>query len=148
MEYLTTHDLVWINNSIIGEPQPYHYFNLEASMAGQYGYGPSRNVPEQAATMLERLISKAPFEQGNLRTAYIATLTFLAANGYASQVEDNVAAEIVRSVAIGTKTSLQAVSELTSLSERSLDGGISLRKLISHVCNRHSEALKSLAEAD
>ena len=148
MEYLTTHDLVWINNSVTGETQPYHYFNLEASMAGQYSYGTSVDVPSQAATLMDRLIVKAPFAEGNLSTAYIATLTFLIANGYTCKVDDNEAISIIRSVASGSKTSLQAVSELSNISERPLDGGISLRKLISFVCNSHSEALKSLSESN
>ena len=148
MEYLTTHDLVWINHSITGKTNPYHYFNLEASMAGQYSYGDSLNVPNQAATLLERLLSKAPFEDGNMRTAFIAALTFLNANGFATKADDDASVEIIRSVAKGERTGAQAIAELASPAEQPLAGGISLRTLITHECNHHAVALKALANLD
>ena len=148
MEYLTTHDLVWINQSITGKTNAYHYFNLEASMAGQYSYGDSQDIPSQAANLLGRLIAKAPFEDGNVRTAYIAVLTFLNANGYATKAEDPLSIEIIRAVATGERAPAQAVLELASPAAQPLAGGISLRTLISHECNLHSAALKALAISD
>ena len=114
MDYLTTHDLVWINNTLTGKVNPYDYVTLEAAMAGQYSYGQSHDVPGQAAIMLERLLSKRPFSEGNIRTAFIATLSFLNANGYATRVDDTEAAAIVRGVASGDKSSTQAVQELAA----------------------------------
>ena len=49
IEYLTTHDLVWINQTITGKVPSYDYVTLEAAMAGQYSYGESQNVAQQAA---------------------------------------------------------------------------------------------------
>ena len=44
MEYLTVHDLVWINNTVTGEVNPYDYVTLEACMAAQYRYGNSQEI--------------------------------------------------------------------------------------------------------
>ena len=84
MEYLTTHDLVWINSTITGKVNAYNYVTLEAAMAGQYSYGDSHNVVPQAANLLDRLLCTRPFSEGNIRTAFIATLSFINANGYAT----------------------------------------------------------------
>src|SRR5437763_11388685 len=108
MEYLTTHDLVWINSSITGDVNDYDYVTLEAAMAGQYSYGDSHNVPRQAANLLERLLCMRPFTRGNVRTAFIATLSFLNANAYATTVDDPTAAQLIRAVADGTKSGGQA----------------------------------------
>src|SRR5579862_5751254 len=99
MEYLTTHDLVWINNVVTGKVNPFDYVTLEAAMAAQYRYGVSQDVPGQAATLLQALLYKPPFESGNRRTAFVATLTFLNANGYATTAGDAEAADILMSAA-------------------------------------------------
>jgi death-on-curing protein len=148
MEYLTTHDLVWINNTVTGKVNPYNYFDLEACMAGQYRYGNSQNVPEQAATFLERLLFKRPFLEGNRRTAFIALLTFLNANGYATKVQDAEAARILLEVANGRITPAQAIDALATPAQSPLPGGLSLRKLITYECNLHTEALKILSDND
>jgi death-on-curing family protein len=148
MEYLTTHDLVWVNNAVTGKVNGFDYVPLEAAMAGQYLYGNSRDVPAQAATLLERLLFRPPFSGGNRRTAFIATLTFLNANSYATKCSDAEAAQLVREVAQRQRTPRQAIAELAAPSDRPLPGGITLRKLIMHVCNRHAEALNLLAEGD
>src|SRR5437016_5999119 len=113
MEYLTTHDLVWINSSITGRVNPYNYVTLEAAMAGQYSYGDSHHVQEQAANLLNRLICTHPFAEGNVRTAFIATLSFLNANGFATSVDDTAAAAIVTAVANGRKSGQDAIAELS-----------------------------------
>ncbi len=148
MEYLTTHDLVWINSSITGKVNPYNYVTLEAAMAGQYSYGDSHNVTVQAAQILDRLLCTHPFAEGNVRTAFIATLSFLNANGYATTADDAAASAIVTAVAAGRKTAHEAVAEMSAPAAELIASTITLRKLIAHEINHHLEALKLLAESD
>lgn len=148
MEYLTVHDLVWINEMIMGKVTPYNYVTLEAAMAGQYSYGDSQNTVQQAANLLQQLLLKRPFAEGNLRTAFIATMTFLNGNGYATQVEDAEAARIVQSAAKGEMSALDAVAMLSAPAETALPSVLTLRRLMTHECNYHEEALKILAAGD
>lgn len=148
MEYLTIHDLVWINSSITGRVNLYNYVTLEAAMAGQYSYGDSHNVPSQAANLLERLLCTHPFAEGNVRTAFIATLSFLNANGYATRVVDSVATAMVAAVAVGRKSAAEAIAEMSAPAAEPLASTVTLRKLIAHEINQHLEALKLLAEND
>jgi prophage maintenance system killer protein len=148
MEYLTTHDLVWINTSITGEVNDYDYVTLEAAMAGQYSYGESNNVQGQAANLLERLICTKPFTRGNVRTAFIAALSFLNGNGYATSADDATAARAVAAVAEGVKSAGQAIDEVSARAAEPLATTLTLRKLIAHEINHHLEALKLLSEGD
>ena len=148
MEYLTTHDLVWINEVVTGRVQPYNYVTLEAVMAGQYAYGKSSDVLAQASILLDRLLTKTPFLEGNRRTAFIATLTFLNANGYVAQAGDAQAAQIVEAVAEGRVAAIQAMGDIAAPSNSNLPMGVTLRKLITHECNLHTEALRLLTAND
>jgi prophage maintenance system killer protein len=148
MEYLTTHDLVWINSAITGRVNRYNYVTLEAAMAGQYSYGDSNNVLLQAANLLDRLLCTKPFAEGNVRTAFIATLSFLNGNGYATAVNDEGAAAIILAVAEGRKTAAQATAELAAPAAEPLATTLTLRKLIAHECNHHQKGLTLLAEND
>jgi death on curing protein len=148
MEYLTTHDLVWVNNIVTGKVQPYNYVTLEAVMAAQYSYGESRNVVEQAAKLLERLIHNAPFALGNRRTAFISTLTFLNANGYATRATDTEAVQTLKEMEQGLITPVQAIERIASPASNDLPVGVTLRKLITHECNHHVEALRVLSPGD
>lgn len=148
MEYLTTHDLVWINTAITGKVNPYNYVTLEAAQAGQYSYGDSHDVLAQAANLLERLLETRPFSEGNVRTAFIATLSFLNANGYATAVDDTATAAIVSAAAQGRTTAAQAVADLAAPAAEPLATTLTLRKLIAHECNHHAHGLTRLAEND
>lgn len=148
MEYLTTHDLVWINSLITGAVNPYNYVTLEAAMAGQYRYGDSQEVAEQAANLLDRLVCTRPFSAGNVRTALIATLTFLNANGYATTVSDAAVAEVVRALADGKISRESAIAELAAPAEKPIGSIITLRQLMSHEIHHHLEALTLLASDD
>ena len=117
-------------------------------MAGQYSYGTSEDVPQQAANLLGRLIAKAPFAEGNVRTAFIATLTFLNANGYAATVGDDEASAIVRSVVGGKVGPTEAIDKLAAPAAQSLGSTVSLRRLIAHECNHHLAGLRLLADGD
>ncbi len=148
MEYLTTHDLAWINTTITGSTEPYNYVTLEAAMAGQYSYGESSDVTAQAANLFSSLLFRAPFAAGNIRTALVAVLTFLNANGYEIRVTDAQAAELVKSVAARRTTPAQAILDLCVPSNQGHLPLTSLRKLITLECNTHSEALELLAGGD
>jgi death-on-curing protein len=148
MEYLTTHDLVWVNNIVTGKVLPYNYVTLEAAMAGQYSYGESRNVVEQAAKLLERLVRTRPFAEGNRRTAFISALTFLNANGYATRASDAEAVQTILEMEQGAITPAQAVDQIAAPASSPLPVGLTLRKLITHECNHHTEALRALSPGD
>lgn len=148
MEYLTVHDLVWVNNVVTGSVQPYNYVTLEAAMAGQYRYGQSTDVPGQAATLLHSLLSKPPFAAGNRRTAFLSTLTFLNANGYATRVSDQESVQVIQELEQGRITSMQAILSLAAPADGHLPAGMTLRRLITHECNLHADALRALAAGD
>jgi prophage maintenance system killer protein len=148
MHYLSVHDLVWINNTVAGRTLAFNYETLEAAMAAQYGYGDSTNVPVQAANLLSTLALDKPFELGNRRTAFIATAAFLNANGYALKVDDATADGIIRDVASGSLTGIQAIEALAEPAQIGLRPGATLRALVTHLFNEHAAALKHLAEGD
>jgi death-on-curing protein len=147
MEYLTNHDLFWVNQTVTGTVNTFNYFALESATAGQYAYGESSNVPGQAATLLECMLEKAPFQTGNRRTAYIAMLTFLNANGYATTVDDDEAVRLVLAAIARTILPLDLVRTLAAPAKESLTA-IPMRQLIMHECNHHAHALTLLAEGD
>lgn len=148
MNYLSVHDLVWINTTVTGNTVPYHYERLEEAMAAQYSYGRSTDTLAQAANLLATFLAKQPFAYGNRRTAFIAVATFLSANGYTLQVDDARAAEIVQAVAEGSMKAQEAVAALSAPTDARLAPGMAIRKLVTHLCNEHAEALKRLTEGD
>lgn len=148
MQYLTTHDLIWINQTVTGQVQPFNYVTLEAAMAGQYSYGQSRDVPNQAAILLERLMFSSPFALGNRRTAFVSTLAFLHSNGYALQVSDVEAARAILELERGNLTPMQAIHRLAAPAEEGHSSELTLRTRIAHEFNQHTEALKALSPGD
>src|SRR5215470_11891501 len=117
IQYLSVHDLVWINTTATGETLSFDYETLEQAMAAQYGYGDSRNIPAQAANLVHTIVTKRPFEYGNLRTAYVALLTFLIANGYRLSVTPEAAAGMVAKINNGELLPSAAISEMAGQSD-------------------------------
>jgi prophage maintenance system killer protein len=148
LHYLSVHDIVWINSTITGETVPFDYEKLEAAMAAQYSYGDSTDVQGQAANFLASFVLKPPFAYGNLRSAFVAVTTFLNANGYALQVGGEEAAAIVRSTANGECTAAEAVGKLAQSAQIALRPGVTLRALVTHICNEHRETLLLLKGSD
>ena len=148
MIYLTVHDLVWINTVVTGAVPSYDYVTLEACMAGQYRYGVSDDPLAQSAGLVGRLLSKRPFKSGNRRTAFVGTVAFLNANGYAIAVDDGAAASLIRSAERCERTPLDTVKALVTPASGPLPDGLTLRKLVGHLCNHHAEALKALSDND
>ena len=148
MQYLSVHDLVWINSSVLGKSVDFDYETLEAAMASQYSYGNSTNVAGQAAGLLASFLKKPPFEIGNRRTAFIAVGTFLTANGYRLKVNDDDSADIVQRTASREITPADAVELLAEKDETSAHTSIPLRTLVSHVMNGHTAAIQNLTRGD
>ena len=148
MHYLSVHDIVWINSTITGKSLPFDYEKLEAAMAAQYSYGDSTNVPVQSANLLSTLVHSPSFAYGNQRTAFIAVTTFLNANGYALQVDDSQAADLIRDVASKQLTPAEGIASLAAPADITLRPGVTLRALVSYIFNEHTEAIKSLAQGD
>jgi prophage maintenance system killer protein len=88
MRYLSVHDLLWVNQCVIGTTPAFEYEKLEACVAAQYGYGASREPSEHAECFLAALLTQRPFAAGNRRAALAATATFLVANGMALLPQD------------------------------------------------------------
>jgi prophage maintenance system killer protein len=82
VHYLTVQDILWINHEVTNEVLPYKYAQLEEATFGQYAYGGSQDVVQQAATFLSAFSRLRPFAHGNRASALIAVLTFLSINGY------------------------------------------------------------------
>ncbi len=148
LHYLSVHDFVWINSTVLGRTVPFDYERLEASMAAQYGYLQSGDAPVQVANLLDTMLSARPFKSGNLRTAFIATLVFMTANKYTLQVPDVEVADLVMKTAAGEIAAAAAISTMFKPSDLALREGVSLRTLVTHICNEHTEALRLLAEVD
>jgi prophage maintenance system killer protein len=90
--YLTVQDILWINHEVTNEVLPYKFSQLEEATFGQYAYGGTHHVVDQAATFLSGFSRLRPFSAGNRGTALIAVLSFLALNGYAVVLDPNNAA--------------------------------------------------------
>ena len=148
LEYLSVHDIVWISATITGETVAFDYEKLEAAMAAQYSYGDSTDVQNQAANFLASFVLKPPFAYGNLRSAFVAVTTFLNANGFSLQVGDVEAANVVRAVSRGEMTAAEAIGKLAKPSQIALRPGVTLRSLVTYICNEHRETLTLLREAD
>ncbi len=148
LHYLAVHDLVWINTTITGMTLPFDYEKLEACMAAQYNYGESLDVPGQAANFLSTFLRKRPFAFGNVRTGFIATVAFLTANQYALTADDARAAEIVRAVDSGAMTPEDGIAAVAQPTDVGLRPGVTLRALVTHLCNERAGTLKLLFEGD
>lgn len=148
MEYLTVHDLVWINNTLTGKVNPYDYVTLEACMAAQYRYGDSQDVPAQAAALVEKLLAKQPFSIGNQPTALIALLTFLNANSYATTATEEQLASTIQALVAGQTSPLEAVRSVSAPANQTGSTVLALRRLITLECNTHASALQLLQDGD
>ena len=148
LHYLSVHDIVWINATITGETLPFDYEKLEAAMAAQYSYGDSTDVAGQAANFLASFILKPPFAFGNTRTAFVALATFLNANGFSLQLGDEEIAQAIQSLARGETTAAETIGKLAKPSQMGLRPGVTLRALVTYICNEHKDVLTRLTEGD
>jgi prophage maintenance system killer protein len=148
IRYLSTHDFVWINNTITGKTLEFEYEALEECMAAQYSYGDSTRVLDQAAFMLHKVLTRRPFAYGNVRTGAVALMAFLTANRYGIKGDDAKCAQTIKSVASGSLTAQDAVHDISEPTELALRPGVTLRTLVTHLLNERREAIRLLTEGD
>ena len=148
IHYLAIHDFVWINSTVTGKTLEFDYEALEECMAAQYSYGDSTHVLEQAAFMLEKILIRKPFAYGNMRTGLVSLLAFLMANKYTATGQDSGIADLIRSVAQNKLKSLEAVKKLAEPTQMGLRPGVTLRTIVTYLCNERREALRLLTPED
>ena len=78
------------------------------------GYFLHRTISEQAAAYLYHIAMNHPFIDGNKRTAFAVTDTFLRLNGCALNLTDDRAYDLVMRVARGTMTKEELSTEFES----------------------------------
>lgn len=92
LEYLTTQDLLWVNQTVTGKKQNFHFAKVEEVANCQYAYRQSNDLAKQAA-QFGAAFSKNPFAAGNKATGFIAFAAFLYLNGRKLTVKDGDSAE-------------------------------------------------------
>lgn len=75
-------DVLWINYQLTGRQQAFRYAALEGATYQQYGYGQSQEVLAQAGRLFKALSTQGGLDAGNTATAFVATVAYLALNGY------------------------------------------------------------------
>ena len=83
----------------------------QATFGGQFLH---RTISEQAAAYLYHIAMNHPFIDGNKRTAFAVTDTFLRLNGCALNLKDDRAYDLVMRVARGTMTKEELSAEFES----------------------------------
>ena len=87
-----------------------------------------RTFSRRRETFLRRLLANEPFAAGNRRTAFIALLTFLNANGYATRTDDAASVALLKEAVIGNISAEQLVAAIAAPASAPLSGSIVLRK--------------------
>lgn len=85
---------------------------LAAPQASFGGHFLNSSFPEMAASYLVGLVQNHPFVDGNKRTAYAVTATFLRLNGYRLGMSQDAKFELVLGVAEGRLSKADVVREL------------------------------------
>ncbi|MEG4504672.1 type II toxin-antitoxin system death-on-curing family toxin [Microcoleus sp. F6_B4] len=83
----------------------------QATFGGQFLH---RTISEQAAAYLYHIAMNHPFIDGNKRTAFAVTDTFLRLNGCTLNLTDDRAYDLVMRVARGTMTKEELTTEFES----------------------------------
>ena len=147
MHYLSNHDLTWINATLLGKSVPFNYEALESAMAAQYSYGDSTLVQEQAGNLLGSFVKSPPFAAGNRRTAFVALLTYLAANGYELTASADDTSALVNDVFERRIDSDSAIAKCVGKSAGA-PSTASLRSVVTSILNSNSSAISSLTPGD
>ncbi len=171
MTYLTVHDLVWINETVTGASLPYNYERLEAAMGAQYTYGISTDPLPSSAYLFEKLAFEQPFQYGNRRTALIATVVFLIANGYRIKCSDEELIAAFQRTISRESSPVELVCEISGKEGEGMQFGgelmshpnmfaltkpaaqnhsqpVLLRNLVTEQCNRYRAVLANMATED
>ncbi len=149
MRCLTNHDLVWLNAAIVGKSQDYDYFAVENSTAGQYVYGKNNDIVVSAATLYERLMKVLPFARGNRRTAFVAMVAMLAANGWQLSEEATTVLTALANLENHTTEARLVLEPLASpIAPTAGLTSYGMRQIAAWCMKRHEQALNLLASAD
>lgn len=123
-EYLDLEDLLAIHAAITGDDAVRDYGLLQSAAARPattvFGEPAYATIWEQAAALLESLARNHAFIDGNKRTAWTATWTFLGINGHTLDVgfDQHTAEELVLVVAQGHIGLNAVASELVKYERR------------------------------
>jgi death-on-curing protein len=117
-QYLRKEELVKIHEVILsnfgGFPGILYEGSLDLCVESPqriaYGYEPYKTLMEKAAALLYNIITLHPFIDGNKRTAYVATETFLRSNGYRIVAKKEEGVEITLKIA----NSNMSIKDITS----------------------------------
>lgn len=146
VHYLTVQDILWINQEITKEAQPFKYAQLEEGTFLQYGYGKSENVLAQAGKFLEGFIRLRPFQSGNRATAFISALTFLRINGYDIELDPAQAKDWAMQVADKKVSGKDAVALVAKRSEKPIELKPTTRTIVKELLDTYSEAVENLRD--
>ena len=147
MHYLSNHDITWINATLLGKTVPFNYEALEAAMAAQYSYGDSTLVREQAGNFLGSFVKSPPFAAANRRTAFVALLTFLTANGYELTASHLDTSALVKDAFDNKVDSASVIDSCVSTSQ-GVAPIASLRSIVTSILNSHPPAISVLTPGD
>ena len=112
-DYLTLEDLVELTRLIgVG---PVRDVGLLDTAAGRprvtvFGDDAYPTIADKAAALLHSLTCNHPLVDGNKRLAWLATVVFLDINGFAPELTDDQAFELVMSIASGEVAEVAAIA--------------------------------------
>lgn len=146
IHYLTVQDILWINHEVCKRECEFKYAQLEEATFCQYGYGQSQDVLAQAASLLQGFIRMRPFEAGNRATAFIATLVFLAINGYDTKLDPANAYQLAIDVSDRRKSGQEAIAEIATESTEPPDLKPNVRTQVRNMISKYLDAVERLAD--
>lgn len=106
MQYLTVHDLIWLNSQVNRKAVPYRFMDLEGAIGYQYSYQQQTDPLHRIGRFLEAMLTMKPFDEGNEKTALVATVCLLRANGYETK---DAAGDWLPRVARGEASGVEAI---------------------------------------
>lgn len=95
-------------------------FRMRASFDGKDLYA---NVFDKAAALLESLLRNHPFLDGNKRTAFVSSVTFLEINGYETNFDAKGTEKFILAILDGQKSFKQIANFIKRNAEKSDSGG-------------------------
>jgi death-on-curing protein len=146
VNYLTVQDILWINQEVTSEAQPFKYAQLEEGTNFQYGYGKSENVLAQAGQFIQGFIRLRPFKVGNRATAFIAVLAFLKINGYDITLAPSDATQWVMDVADKKQPGKDAIAEVAQRSEKPIEINPAVRTIVKELIEEYADTVEVLRD--
>ncbi|WP_203236784.1 type II toxin-antitoxin system death-on-curing family toxin [Nocardia panacis] len=116
IEYLDLEDVVWIANELVmeGSARIRDLGLLQSAIfrpgASAFGEDAYPDLFDKAAALLQSLARNHPFIDGNKRTAWLSTVTFLDINGIRLNVETDAQERLVISIATGEMEEIDKIA--------------------------------------